>query len=46
VQGQGTFLMANIMFILHICMTYTVYILCISKNFKLNIHCICHVYPK
>ena len=32
--------------ILHICMTYTVYILCTSKNFKLNIHCICHVYPK
>ncbi len=37
VQGQGKFLMAYIMFILDICMTYTMYMLCISKNFKLDI---------
>ncbi len=28
-----------------ICITYTMHVLCISKNFKLNIHCICLVYP-
>ncbi len=36
VQGQGTFLMAYIMFILDICMSYTVYIPCISKKYELH----------
>jgi hypothetical protein len=49
VQGQGTFLMANTMFIFHICMTYTMYILWIlnwiSTKFKCDLQWIYYVYP-
>ncbi len=37
VQGQGKFMMSYIMYILDICIIYTLNILCISKNFALYI---------